>query len=75
MYPYQGGYRINAISTYTSQSGFTGDPAVLGAQLAEAVVGSPSGFIEKTFGNERKALEAAGFTVTEVDSFDPFKTH
>lgn len=75
LYPYQGGYQINVISTYTSQSGFVADPAVLGAQLAGAIVGSPSKFIEKTFGNEKAALESAGLKVTVVDSFDPFSSN
>ena len=80
LYPYKGGYQADAVGSYTSQSGFSSNPNVLGAELGglftKAVgLGSPSQFIEDTFGNVRKSLASTGSKVTVVDSFDPFSTN
>ena len=80
LYPYDGGYQVDAIGSYTSQSGFSSNPNVLGAELGgiftKAVgLGSPSQFIEDTFGNIKTSMEKTGSTVTVVDSFDPFATN
>lgn len=80
LYPYDGGYQVDAIGSYTSQSGFSSNPDVLGAELGgvftKAVgLGSPSKFIEDTFGNIKSSLEKNGSKVTVVDSFDPFSTN
>lgn len=79
LYPYKGGYQADAVGFYTSQSGFSSNPNVLGAELGGVLtkavgLGSPSKFIEDTFGNVRKSLQATGAKVKIVDSFDPFST-
>jgi len=79
LYPYKGGYQADAVGSYTSQSGFSSNPNVLGAELGglftKAIgLGSPSKFIEDTFGNIDKSLQSTGAKVTVVDSFDPFST-
>ncbi len=77
LYPYKGGYQADVVGSYTSQSGFSANPNVLAGELGgmftKAVgLGTPSKFIEDTFGNVRKSLASTGAKVTLVDSFDPF---
>ncbi len=79
LYPYKNGYQADAVGSYTSQSGFSSNPNVLGAELGgiftKAVgLGSPSKFIEDTFGNIKTSLQSTASTVTVADSFDPFVT-
>ncbi len=80
LYSYKGGYQADAVGNYTSQSGFSANPNVLGAELGgiftKAVgLGTPSKFIEDTFGNIRKSLAATGSQVSIASSFDPFSTN
>lgn len=76
LYPYADGYEADGVATYTSTSGLASDPAVLGAEVGGVLdhaigIGSPSTFIEKSFGNLKNKLQSVG-TVSVVTSFDPF---
>jgi hypothetical protein len=72
LWQYKDGYNIDAFVSYTSKSGFVGDPNVLGAQLARAVVGDSSKLIPLVMKDIREKLESTGKKVTVVDRYSPF---
>lgn len=74
LWQYQKGYHVDAFVSFTSKSGISADPNILGAQLTRAVIGDSSQLIEKVMNEIHTNLQATGAKVTLVDSYSPFSS-